>query len=57
MKKIATGNKAVAEAVRQVERLEALAKEITPAKLAEHANQAHLFPVVGPRANGSGGDK
>jgi uncharacterized protein YgiM (DUF1202 family) len=38
------------EAVAQVEELEKLALKITPQDLAEHAEQAHLFPVVGPTA-------
>jgi hypothetical protein len=38
------------QAVDQVVDLEELALKLTPQDLAEHAEQAHLFPVVGPTA-------
>lgn len=45
------------QSVTQVEKLEALAQSITPEELAAHADQAHLFPVVGPRDTVARGGK
>jgi hypothetical protein len=43
--------------VTQVEDLEKVARSITLEELAAHADQAHLFPVVGPRDTVSRGGK
>jgi hypothetical protein len=47
----------LSQAVKQVQALEELSKEITEAELAEHAAKAHLFPVVGPSEKISRGRK
>jgi len=47
----------LSQAVKQVQALEKLAEQITPAELAAHAAKAGLFPVVGPRATISRGGK
>lgn len=47
----------LSQAVKQVQALEKLAEQITPAELAAHAAKAHLFPVVGPRDTISRGGK
>jgi uncharacterized protein YgiM (DUF1202 family) len=51
------GKPDLAQAVKQVQALENLAGQITPAELAAHAAKARLFPVVGPRDTLSRGGK
>jgi uncharacterized protein YgiM (DUF1202 family) len=51
------GKPDLSQAVQQVQALEKLAEQITPAELAAHAARAHLFPVVGPRDTVSRGGK
>lgn len=51
------GKPDLAQAVREVQALEKLAGQITPADLAAHAAKARLFPVVGPRDTISRGGK
>jgi hypothetical protein len=51
------GQPDLVQAVKQVQALEKLAEQITPAELAAHAAKAHLFPVVGPRDTLSRGGK
>ena len=51
------GKPDLAQAVKQVQALEKLAGQITPAELAAHAAKAKLFPVVGPRDTISRGGK
>ncbi|MFL5347858.1 MAG: SH3 domain-containing protein [Hyalangium sp.] len=45
------------DSVDQIKELEKLARTITPEELAAHVDKAHLFPVVGPQADASPGDK
>lgn len=52
-----SGKPELAQAVRQVQALEELSEQITPAELAAHAARARLFPVVGPRDTLSRGGK
>jgi hypothetical protein len=47
----------LSQAVKQVQALEKLAEQITPAELAAHAAKAHLSPVVGPRDTVSRGGR
>jgi uncharacterized protein YgiM (DUF1202 family) len=47
----------LSQAVVQVQALEKLAEQITPAELAAHAAKARLLPVVGPRDTISRGGK
>lgn len=47
----------LSQAVKQVQALEKLAEQITPAELAAHAAKARLSPVVGPRDTISRGGK
>jgi hypothetical protein len=47
----------LSQAVVQVQALEKLAEQISPAELAAHAAKARLFPVVGPRDSISRGGK
>jgi uncharacterized protein YgiM (DUF1202 family) len=51
------GQPDLVQAVKQVQALEKLAEQITPAELAAHAAKANLFPVVGPRDQLSRGGK
>jgi uncharacterized protein YgiM (DUF1202 family) len=51
------GKPELSEAVKQVQALEKLSEQITPAELAAHASKARLFPVVGPRDTISRGGK